>query len=85
MSEPIYTLAHESAQGTRYLSTIASFCSGERFLGYFDLSRSCAMPLTYDQANQLQKHLKSTMPAHNIRVVFVPWNHAEPKEVPGDG
>lgn len=68
-----YTVSFKTKQGVRYLCSIETHCYGERILGFFDVARSCAMPLTYDQAVQIRNMLRDTAPAHDLQVVRVPW------------
>lgn len=90
MNEPQYTIAYESLQGITYLCGLETHCYGDRILGYFGLYRSCAMPLTQEQANVLLPLLKKELPPHDaakplvhLQIVPVPWARPE-SEVPGN-
>lgn len=72
-----YTVVHHGLRGKSYLCCVETHCYGERILGYFDMARSTAMPLTHDQATMICNLLRSDMPAHDLKVDRLPW------ELPG--
>lgn len=75
MADLQYTVCITSKQGDRFLCSVSSFCCGDRYLGYFDLQRGCAMPMSYDDAVWLRDHFRKYMGGYDYFVVPVPWDH----------
>jgi len=84
MADLKYTVCINSPQGSRFLCSLSSFCCGDRYLGYFDLNRSCAMPMSLDQAIMLRDYFRVYMRGYDYYVIPVPWEPAPSEEVSGN-
>lgn len=84
MNDPMFTIAYPSKRGTCYLCCIETHCYGDRILGYFDLARSTAMPMSQEQAKTVLAMLRESLPPKDLnlphvslQIVPVPWDQPE--------
>lgn len=78
----IYAICFESARGTMYLNCVETCLYGDRVIGYFDLRRSCAMPLERYHADKLLVKLQETSLSKSLQVIPYP---APSEEVQHEG
>lgn len=94
MSDQKYAVVYSTHRGTNYLTGFETFCFGSRMLGYFSLSPSCALPLSYNRACQFRDMLHRDMPARLYHVdpksnlpaglQVIPYPGKPEQEVTGD-